>query len=134
MASQGKWGIWQSKLWYAVPNNNQYTWQEGAEYINIASPKGPEGKGGVLANDPRASGRTGITSASKDPVTAARFLNFLANEENNTRIRIGIEGVHYYMTEEGLAEFLPDYTDAEKDHWQQNPIEDKEVEEKRFNT
>ncbi len=94
-ASLGKWGIWQSQLWYAVPGNPQYDWSDGKEYAVIPPPKGQEGKSGYSSNDPRASGRTGITSTCKDPATAARFINFLANEETFYRIRTGVEGVHY---------------------------------------
>ena len=91
-------GLLTDQLWYANRDNSTFYPHEDVEWQLIPPPKGPDGKQGLIVRtDPDAVGRTGITKACKNPVNAMKYLNFVADKENFTRIRTGIEGVHYEL-------------------------------------
>ena len=108
-AGSGKWGVWQDQLWYANETYKPYHSDENTEIICIAPPKGPKGQGYLSFSSPVANAYTGISTSCKDPVTAAKFINFLGDMKNFERIRSGEEGVHFRRLEDGSIESIGKY-------------------------
>lgn len=93
-----KVGLVLDQVWYTNKDNSIYHPNKEVEWAAIKPPVGKNGQSGItLVADPNASGRTGITIGSKDPVTAMKYLNFIADVDNFNRIRAGIEGTHYNL-------------------------------------
>jgi len=79
-------------------NNNLKVNVPNGEVIQIAALNGNNGAYGYS----KGSGHwayTGISSKAKDPMAAARVLDFLLSEEGTTLSTVGIEGVHYTMVD-----------------------------------
>ena len=107
--STGKVGMLNDGLWYASPNYSVFHQSPGASWIGIAPPKGPDGKSGYITGDnPIVRQFTCISSSSKDPIMAVKFLNFIADEANQLKIRAGDEGVHYTLVD-GKVEYMEEY-------------------------
>lgn len=61
----------------------------------------------------------GITTACEDPVAAIKFLDYLCSDEGQVLVNWGIEGVNYFVDEEGKryrTQEEIDYSNSDKDY------------------
>lgn len=72
------------------------------EVIEIAALQGHDGPYGYTQGNGHWA-YTGISSKAKDPMAAARLLDFLISEEGTKLSLVGLEGVHYTMQAGKLA-------------------------------
>jgi|GEM_PF-1079458 len=90
-----------------------------AQEFVLEAPAGPDGKRGY-GSGPSFWAVTAISGNAKDPVAAARFLNYLVSPEGQMLTQFGIEGVHYTKSGDTLDSIELNKEERAKegaDHW-----------------
>ncbi len=112
-AKANKNGLTDMQLWWTgEKQRGEVCTQDEADWVVIPGLYSEEGVGyGYLTkNNPKVNRYTCITVDSKDPELCMLFLNFIADQDNYFKIRMGDEGVHYQWNEDHtLAITLGDY-------------------------
>lgn len=73
----------------------------GARLVYHPAPKGPDGDSGY-ASTGKSGFFTGITIAAENPERVAEFLEFFVSPEGFDLVTLGIEGIHYTRTADGI--------------------------------
>lgn len=103
-------GVAYTELWFARDDYTVFNPDGNANWIGVEPPMGPNGDQGYLTSaNPHVRQYTMITKNCKDPAAAMAYINFIADMDNYTRIRAGIEGVHYELDENGLPHAIGKY-------------------------
>lgn len=75
----------------------------GKTYAGLPLTMDEETKSPMLMYQGLTTGQgVGITTACEDPVTAIKFLDYLCSDEGQVLLNWGVEGVHYFVDENGM--------------------------------
>jgi putative aldouronate transport system substrate-binding protein len=92
------------ELWAKVPS---------ALFIGVEPPIGPDGQRGCMKRSPSGlHTRSVVTTVSKSPETAVRYLDFICSDEGWMLTKFGMEGEHYSVADDGkTVNYLVDSTE-----------------------
>lgn len=75
----------------------------GKTYAGLPLTMDEETKSPMLMYQGLTTGQgVGITTACEDPVTAIKFIDYLCSDEGQVLLNWGVEGVHYFVDENGM--------------------------------
>ena len=100
---QGKAGAYTNALYRHVARhiNNLKSINENASLAYGLPPVGPDGVSFGLNKQGKTGFLTCVTVTCPEPEKALAFLDFMVSEEGNNLVRLGIEGVHYSVADDG---------------------------------
>jgi len=113
MCAAGKAGLLTDAAHYTNPQYSVHSALPEARWDSVYDMEGSKLSpfGYLTSSNPHVHSFTCISSDSKDPILAMLYIQLLTDPDTTRRVRMGIEGVHYDLDENGIATMKEEWRD-----------------------